>query len=73
MPTLIVALLIIIFFISGGIHKVDEGHIGLYWRGGSLLDSVTEPGYHFLFPLWTTFANIQVTLQTDRVEKIPVF
>lgn len=63
---------IVLFLISGGVHKIEEGHIGLYWRGGALIDGSTEPGYHSMIPLITSFANIQVSVQTDRVENIPV-
>ena len=31
----------------------------------------TEPGYHLKLPWVTTFANVQVTLQTDTVREIP--
>ena len=61
-----------IFLISGGLHKIEEGHIGLYWRGGALIDGYTEPGYHTMLPILTSYANIQVSIQTDRVENIPV-
>eukprot|EP01105_Mastigella_eilhardi_P027602 TRINITY_DN8603_c0_g1_i3.p1 TRINITY_DN8603_c0_g1~~TRINITY_DN8603_c0_g1_i3.p1 ORF type:complete len:407 (-),score=140.85 TRINITY_DN8603_c0_g1_i3:1188-2318(-) len=57
--------------IGGGFHQIDEGHVGVYWRGGALLDAVTEPGYHTKLPIITTFANVQVTLQTDVVRNIP--
>jgi len=54
-----------------GIHKIHEGHIGVYWRGGALLKETTDPGFHFKVPTITTFAQIQVTLQTDIVTNIP--
>jgi len=66
------AVTILFLLISGGIHKIEEGHIGIYWRGGALMQSVTDPGYHFMLPLVTSYANIQVSVQTDRVENIPV-
>lgn len=34
-------------------HKVPEGHVGIYFRGGALLKGTTEPGYHFKLPLVT--------------------
>ena len=71
LPILIV-IAILIFLISGGIHKIDEGHVGIYWRGGALVSTVTDPGYHLMLPLVTSYANIQVSVQTDRVENIPV-
>eukprot|EP01104_Vermistella_antarctica_P015436 TRINITY_DN5081_c0_g1_i2.p1 TRINITY_DN5081_c0_g1~~TRINITY_DN5081_c0_g1_i2.p1 ORF type:complete len:315 (+),score=87.37 TRINITY_DN5081_c0_g1_i2:132-1076(+) len=54
-----------------GIHKVEEGHVGVYWRGGALIDRVTEAGLHVKIPFLETFENVQVTLQTDKVTDIP--
>jgi regulator of protease activity HflC (stomatin/prohibitin superfamily) len=50
---------------------VEEGHVGIYYRGGALLDRITEPGYHFKIPFLDTFENVQVTVQTDKVTNIP--
>ncbi len=63
---------VLMLIITGGIHKIEEGHIGLYWRGGALMKDSTEPGYHLMLPFITSFANIQISVQTDRVENIPV-
>lgn len=53
------------------IHQVPEGHVGVYWRGGALLKTITDPGFHLKMPLITHFEPIQVTLQTDLVRDIP--
>eukprot|EP00897_Mesotaenium_endlicherianum_P008980 jgi/Mesen1/810/ME000110S_11077 len=50
---------------------IPEGHVGVYWRGGALLNSITEPGFHMMLPFVTTYEAIQVTLQTDQVANIP--
>ena len=50
---------------------VREGHVGVYWRGGALLNVITDPGYHFKLPFITSFAEVQTTVQTDRVTNIP--
>ena len=55
-----------------GFHKVEEGHVGVYFRGGALLPDTTEPGYNWMFPFITSFENVQVTVQTDKVLNIPV-
>ncbi|KAL9262574.1 Erlin-2-B-like protein [Drosera capensis] len=47
------------------VHQVPEGHVGVYWRGGALLQTITNPGFHVKLPLITSFEPIQVTLQTD--------
>jgi len=36
-----------------------------------LLPDTTEPGFHWIIPGITVFANVQVTLQTDTVTNIP--
>jgi regulator of protease activity HflC (stomatin/prohibitin superfamily) len=63
--------LIIVFSLNKGIHIIYEGNIGCYWRGGKLMDGFTEPGYHYMIPFITSVENIQINIQTDRVENIP--
>lgn len=53
------------------LHRIEEGHVGVYWRGGALIPRVTHPGYHLKVPIVDTFENVQVTLQTDKVTDIP--
>jgi len=67
--------LVLLFFVLLssylGIHQVPEGHIGMYWLGGKLLDDISEPGLHTMIPYITAHSNIQITLQTDTVTQIP--
>lgn len=58
-------------FVNFSIHKIEEGHVGVYYRGGALLSSVNGPGYHFMIPFLTTFRSVQTTLQTDEVKNVP--
>ncbi|XP_057421735.1 uncharacterized protein LOC130715635 [Lotus japonicus] len=53
------------------LHQVPEGHVGVYWRGGALLKTITEPGFHLKIPFLTQYEPVQVTLQTDQVTDIP--
>ncbi|CAA7393441.1 unnamed protein product [Spirodela intermedia] len=53
------------------LHQIPEGHVGVYWRGGALLKTITDPGFHWKLPLVTQFEPIQVTIQTDEVRDIP--
>jgi hypothetical protein len=43
---------------------LQHRHVGVYWRGGALVNRVTEPGFHFKLPFIDQFENVQVTLQT---------
>jgi len=54
-----------------GLHRIPEGHIGVYYRGGALLDRITDPGFHWKTPLITKHYAVQVTVQTDKVTQIP--
>lgn len=58
-------------FVSFSIHKIEEGHVGVYYRGGALLSSVSSPGYHFMIPVITSYRSVQTTVQTDEVKNIP--
>ncbi|XP_062111471.1 uncharacterized protein LOC133822975 [Humulus lupulus] len=53
------------------LHQVPEGHVGAYWRGGALLKTISDPGFHFKMPLLTQYEPVQVTIQTDQVRDIP--
>lgn len=47
------------------------GYVGVYYRGGALLEQTSQPGYHLLIPFITSFRAIQITLQTDEVKNVP--
>lgn len=54
-----------------GLHKVPEGTVGVYYRGGAILPEISEPGYHFHTPFVTRVQPVQVNIQTDLVRDIP--
>lgn len=47
------------------------GYVGVYYRGGALLEQTSQPGYHLMIPFITSFRAIQITLQTDEVKNVP--
>jgi regulator of protease activity HflC (stomatin/prohibitin superfamily) len=57
--------------IQYSLHKVEEGHVGIYYRGGAMLQGISGPGYHMMIPFITSVRNVQVTLQTDEVKNVP--
>jgi len=57
--------------VGSGIHSIREGHVGLYWRGGALMEIISEPGLRWKLPLLETHAEVQITIQTDSVSNIP--
>ncbi|KAM6264637.1 erlin-1 isoform 1-T2 [Spheniscus humboldti] len=62
---------LLVFFLYSSIHKVEEGHLAVYYRGGALLTSPSGPGYHIMLPFITMFKSVQTTLQTDEVKNVP--
>ncbi|KAI9091980.1 hypothetical protein K1719_027915 [Acacia pycnantha] len=52
-------------------HQVPEGHVGVYWRGGVLQKTITEPGFQVKMPFITQYVPIQVTLQIYVVISLP--
>ena len=64
-----VAIMVAMMGIS--IHKIEEGHVAVYYRGGALLHSTSGPGFHVMIPFITTFRSVQTTLQTDEVKNVP--
>lgn len=44
-----------LYTLSFGIHVIDEGHVGVYYRGGKLLNYITGPGYNVRNPYLTTY------------------
>ncbi|CAL8237803.1 unnamed protein product, partial [Boreogadus saida] len=53
------------------VHKIEEGHTGVYYRGGALLTSTSGPGFHLMLPFITSYKPVQTTLQTDEVKNVP--
>jgi len=66
-----VAVVVLAMTFNFAIHKIEEGHVGVYFRGGALLSAITFPGYHLMFPFLTTYRSMQTTLQTDEVKNVP--
>uniref|UniRef100_A0A8C2HQY8 Erlin-2-like n=1 Tax=Cyprinus carpio TaxID=7962 RepID=A0A8C2HQY8_CYPCA len=58
--------------VFSALHKIDEGHVGVYYRGGALLTTTSGPGFHLMLPFITTFKSVQTTLQTDEVKNCPI-
>ncbi|XP_036294706.1 erlin-1 isoform X2 [Pipistrellus kuhlii] len=62
---------VVVAVLYASIHKIEEGHLAVYYRGGALLTTPSGPGYHIMLPFITTFRSVQTTLQTDEVKNVP--
>uniref|UniRef100_A0A915HGQ2 Band 7 domain-containing protein n=1 Tax=Romanomermis culicivorax TaxID=13658 RepID=A0A915HGQ2_ROMCU len=72
-PVALISLPVVLgaILLNFSLHCVDEGHVAVYFRGGALLSTVSEPGYHLMIPFITSVKSVQVTLQTDEVKNVP--
>ncbi|KAK3234565.1 hypothetical protein CYMTET_55116 [Cymbomonas tetramitiformis] len=56
---------------ANSLHMVQEGYVGVYFRGGRLLETVVEPGLYLHLPWITKMVDVQVRLQTDVIKNVP--
>ncbi|KAJ8250767.1 hypothetical protein COCON_G00226890 [Conger conger] len=62
---------VLFILLHSSIHKIEEGHLAVYYRGGALLTTPNGPGYHIMLPFITTYRSVQTTLQTDEIKNVP--
>ena len=53
----IVAVAIGLFF-NSALHKIEEGHVAVYYRGGALLDTIAQPGMFSKFLFVVSFDKV---------------
>ena len=58
------------FLLLSSVYECPEGHRCVYYRGGSLLDEISEPGYNYKMPFITKAAPVQVTWDNDHVSNV---
>jgi erlin len=42
-----------------GIHTIKSGHVGVYYRGGKLLDETSNPGFNAMMRFLTSGVSLQ--------------
>ena len=50
--------LLALFTAWNGLHAIPEGYIGVYFRGGALLKSTADPGWHTKLPFVTSYDTV---------------
>ena len=53
------------FLVSTRGMRRMQGHVGVRWRGGKLLQHVSGPGLRLKVPILDLYSPIQVTLQAQ--------
>lgn len=68
---IIVAMSVMVFFYSiGAVNIIEEGHIGVYYRGGRLLDYFNDPGLYFQIPFLTKMQQVQINIKSDTIHHL---
>jgi len=65
---LIVVLVGLFSIILSSIHKIEEGNVGVYYKYGAIMDTVTHPGIHYMTPFIVDVYEIQIRPQTDTLK-----
>ena len=66
----IVAVLAIVLG-SMGSYRVPELHLGLFYIGGALQESVAQPGFQWRMPFVTKLVTVPISFQTNIVSNAP--
>ena len=53
-----IGLFVLIAIMMLGIHKVEEGYVGIYYYNGVLQKDISEPGFHLQIPLLTKYEMV---------------
>lgn len=69
-PVLLALVALVGVLVFNGMYKINEGHVGVTWRAGALMDKLQGPGLHWKMPMLDKSAEVQVMMQTDSVQNI---
>lgn len=56
--------------VMSAVHKIEEGSVGIYFKYGALLDTITHPGIHYMTPFIVDVEQIQIRPQTDTLKPV---
>ena len=70
LAVLVVVVAIIVSIVLSSVHTIEEGNVGVYFRAGALMETLTHPGVQFMAPLVVTVQEIQIRPQTDTLRPI---
>jgi len=63
----LVVLVGIFSIILSSIHRIEEGNVGVYYKYGAIMNTVTHPGIHYMTPFVVDVFEIQIRPQTDTL------
>ena len=54
--------------VIAALHRIHEGHVGVYYKYGALMEDITPPGVHWMQPFVTEVVSIRITPETETME-----
>ena len=60
----------VVAIVFSGLHKVDEGNVGVYYKNGALLEDFSYPGVHYMIPVITDVHQIYIRSETATINRI---
>jgi len=66
----VVILALLVAILTSSIHTVAEGHVGIYFKHGALMDGISLPGVHTMAPFVTEMRQVSIRPTTDTVNPI---
>lgn len=63
-------LALLVSCLMDSIHKIQEGSVGIYFKQGALLESLTDPGIHYHAPFITRMVEITIRPETYIMDPI---
>jgi len=65
-----VCIVTVIACLANSYHKINEGHVGVYFKYGALQDRVNDPGVHFLLPFVEDYREVKIRPETFSVDPV---
>jgi len=66
----VVVVAVILGICLSSLHTVGEGHVGIYYKYGALMDTTTIPGMHYMAPFVTIVKQVLIRSETDTLQGI---
>jgi len=67
---LVIFVALVTSVVLSAIHKIEEGSVGIYFKYGALLDTLTHPGIHYMTPFIVDVTEVQIRPQTDTLKPV---
>ena len=52
------------------VSRIEEGNVGVYYRNGALMQSISFPGIHYMTPFIVDVVEIKIRPETDVLDSI---